>query len=62
LERVRLLDETPALLVFTLRQIGGGGRLNAVRYQLLEVAVPVPRGEEDLAAEIAAVFGMQQEE
>ncbi len=62
LEQVRLLDETPALLVFTLRQIGGGGRLNAVRYQLLEVAVPVPRGEEDHAAEIAAVFGMQQEE
>lgn len=62
LEQVRLLDETPALLVFTLRQIGGGGRLNPVRYQLLEVAVPVPRREEDHAAEIAAVFGIQQEE
>ena len=57
LEQVRLMTGSPAVLVFTLRQIGSGGRFIPVRYQWVEIAVPVPRGEEDQAMEIAAGYG-----
>ena len=55
LESVGISPEQPTALVFGIRQLSRGWS-NSVRYQLLEVSVPIPPGQEQAAEEIVRIL------
>ncbi len=56
LESVCFHPTEPSMLLFVIRQLSGGGAVNAVRYHPMEVAVPIPPGQEPTADQVVRFF------
>lgn len=50
--------EDASALLFSMKQLQGGGKFNIARHQSFAVSIPIPPGEEEKADEIIRHFGL----